>query len=45
VAQLIQNTETKTVNDVLSKKLPMAIRSSLLRVVPVKKEMLENEDQ
>ena len=37
VAQLIQDTEKETVNDILSKKLPKAIRSSLLRVVSVKK--------
>ncbi len=37
VAQLIQNTEKETVNDILSKKLPKAIRSSILRVVPAKK--------
>lgn len=38
VAQLIQNTEKETVNDVLTSKLPKAIRNSLQRVVPVKKE-------
>jgi|GEM_PF-1010253 len=37
VASLIQNTEKETVNEVLSKKLPKAIRNSLQRVVPVKK--------
>jgi hypothetical protein len=35
VAQLIQDTEKETVSDVLSKKLPKAIRNSLQRVVPV----------
>lgn len=37
VAQLIQETETETVNDVLSNKLPKAIRNTLQRVVPVTK--------
>jgi len=35
VAQLLQNTEKKTVNDVLSNTLPTAIRKSIQRVVPV----------
>jgi hypothetical protein len=35
VAQLIQSTEKDTVNDVLSKTLPKAIRKSIQRVVPV----------
>jgi predicted anti-sigma-YlaC factor YlaD len=38
VAHLIQTTEKETVNDVLTSKLPQAIRNSLQRVVPVKKE-------
>lgn len=37
VANLIDNTEKTTVNEVLSKKLPKAIRNSLQRVVPVKR--------
>jgi anti-sigma factor RsiW len=37
VAHLIQNTEKETVNDVLTSKLPKAIRNSLQRVVAVKK--------
>jgi anti-sigma factor RsiW len=36
IAHLIENTEEKTVNDVLINKLPKAIRNSLQRVVPVK---------
>lgn len=35
VAQLIHKTEKETVNDILTSKLPKAIRNSLLRVVPV----------
>lgn len=35
VAQLIQDTEKKTVTDILTSKLPKAIRNSLQRVVPV----------
>jgi len=38
VAQLLQDSEEETVNEIFSKKLPQAIRSSLQRVVPVKKE-------
>jgi len=37
VAQLIQDTEKETVSDVLSSKLPKAIKDSLQRVVPVTK--------
>ncbi len=37
VAHLIQNTEKETVSEVLTSKLPKAIRNSLQRVVPVTK--------
>lgn len=35
VAQLLQDTEKETVNDILTKKIPKALKESLQRVVPV----------
>jgi hypothetical protein len=35
VAQLLQDTERETVNEILTKKIPKALKESLQRVVPV----------